>query len=703
MRAWFDLYPGKPLTDSDLRVLTKHEYQIRCCRRVLQILCYPYGDWNGDFWFKTGAARQACESLLDASESWAGTTDWRHLAERMQLRIPGAENVLDVEATLLRLGEAHDFGPGPNGKIVPQQSRLIKRIARKIVTYLIARAAPVPIHELADAISAGQVPFEVFLRPSVSPTWLNEYVIKSSELLIQLEDKRIALAPVLAANKPTGIVGILYSIVSRHGEPIRMQDLCDKASVYGIGRNQTGMLIHSHRAACLFMLTRGIVGLVGRDEAANPSEYEAANPWCDRKRVRPGHEIGCAEDGALVADIQVRRSIREQGLGLPWPFSLVLLDGSSHILLDDDRIALTRRPNGDLDLPQLAPGDVVRLTLRRIRNSSILSISTQTQAQITPIRLGKAGAAFPLALLPSRGRPGWVTEFENRHDGTYFIDLDTVFSALPSALSQRRRVYALHAFVALGIVRHTSRRWKVAAGQPLPPAIASAFQLASDDSRAYTALPEADRAAVAWLVRAAWLTPNLGWSIVRHNDLSQDTELDPLLSDTGVPSSIGTREAALMRVVETAHQAADRLEHPGNLDLLDETGIIARRYLTALGYTSYHGVRELVRVGSWASIAYAHSSDAKPTGVWVLKPVGVAIEEADTVRAVQEAKKVGSRSWAVTNGLRLKGSQESEAFDIDLRAVGRIEESYEQLIRLAAEPADFVNSEGYLRNGDNAE
>jgi len=158
-----------------------------------------------------------------------------------------------------------------------------------------------------------------------------------------------------------------------------------------------------------------------------------------------------------------------------------------------------------------------------------------------------------------------------------------------------------------------------------------------------------------------------------------------------------------MRVVETAHQAADRLEHPGNLDLLDETGIIARRYLTALGYTSYHAVRELVRFGSWASIAYARSSDGEPTGVWILKPVGVALEEADNVRAAQEAKKNGSRTWAVTNGLRLKGSQESEAFDIDLRAVGRVEESYEQLIRLAAEPADFVNSDGYLRNSDHAE
>lgn len=292
MRAWFDLNPGKPLTDSDLRLLTKQARQLRCCRRVLQILCYPYGDWNGDFWFKSEAARQACEALLDATDSWAGAKDWRHVAERMCLRAPGVEKVLDVEATLLRLGEAHDFGLGPNGKIAPQQSRLKKRIARKIVTYLIARAAPVAIHELADAISAGQVPFEVFLRPSVSPTWLYEYVVKSSELLIQLEDKGIALAPALAANKPTGVVGMLYSIVSRHGEPIRMQDLCDQASVYGIGRNQTGMLIHSHRAACLFMLTRGIVGLVGRDEDANPSDYEAANPWSDRKKVRPGHEIG---------------------------------------------------------------------------------------------------------------------------------------------------------------------------------------------------------------------------------------------------------------------------------------------------------------------------------------------------------------------------------------------------------------------------
>ena len=62
---------------------------------------------------------------------------------------------------------------------------------------------------------------------------------------------------------------MLHSIVAEDGEPMRMMDLCDQAAAFGLSRNQVGVFIHSGRAASLFMLDRGIVGLIGRDENAN--------------------------------------------------------------------------------------------------------------------------------------------------------------------------------------------------------------------------------------------------------------------------------------------------------------------------------------------------------------------------------------------------------------------------------------------------
>lgn len=207
---------------------------------------------------------------------------------------------------------------------------------------------------------------------------------------------------------------------------------------------------------------------------------------------------------------------------------------------------------------------------------------------------------------------------------------------------------------------------------------------------AYPALLGDDRAAVAWLVRAAWLRPNLGWSIVRQDDLSRDTELDPLLSDVGAPLSLGIREAALMRVVEAAEQAADWLVHPGEDDPLDQTAILARRYLTALGYTGCRAVREIARTKSWTSISYALSGEGVPGGVGLLKPVGTAICALDLVAAKQEAKNVGSPTWGVTNALLLQGGRGKQSFALDFLAVARKEELFEQLVQLAADPSDFA-------------
>lgn len=691
VRAWFDLYPALPLTDRDIKAITQTPSEGRCLRRVLEILRYPVIVWPADLWFRTEAQRIACEGLVESSNTWSDALSWRDAVGAVASINPGLENIVDVERTLQRLGEACDIGPGPSGRIVRGQNRLIRRMARKIVTYLIARATSVPIDELAAAISMGQAPFQVFSRPSVSVDWLRQWVLKESDLLIQLEDGSVALAPPLARRSPTGAVGILYTIVSRYGEPMRMQDLCDQASGFGLSRNQTNMLIHSRRAACLFMLSRGIVGLVGRDEAANPADYEGKKSRDTRKRVRPGHEIGFDENGALAADIQVRRSVREQGLGLPWPFSLALLNASSYLFVDNERIPLLRKPNGDLELPQLSPLSVVRIALQAGR----LSITTRPDTTLTSINLAASGTTFTLGVAPTSDRPAWITEFEQRNVKKLFVDLDGVFSELPAALSAKRRLYALHGLLALGMVRRASGGWKVEPEQLIPPTLSRAFQMALQDPGQYPALVGEDKSATAWLVRAAWLSPNLGWSIVRHNDLSRDIDLDSGLSDINVPDTIGPREAALMRIVETAQQARDRIEHPANQDLLNETNLLVRRYLTAIGFTTYRAVRELTKTESWISIAYGHWAANEALGVWVLKPLGSRIEEQDLIVAQREAEKIGATTWAVTNSLHLRGASRVSKFDINLDEVGRAEGSFETLIQLSADPSDFAEQEPF--------
>jgi hypothetical protein len=76
-----------------------------------------------------------------------------------------------------------------------------------------------------------------------------------------------------------------------------------------------------------------------------------------------------------------------------------------------------------------------------------------------------------------------------------------------------------------------------------------------------------------------------------------------------------------------------------------------------------------------------------------LKPLGAPIVEADLAKAKRDARKIGAPAWAVTNGLRLQGAQSNQKFNIELRAIARVEGSFDQLIQLAAKPSDFINTD----------
>ena len=173
LRAWFDLNNGRPLTHAEINELTQTKHYARCVLRVLDILDYPRALIGAtDFWFRSEGDKRACQVMYESTRTWEGARDWGHLAARIKDNLPKIDHQLDVAATVQRVGEACGFGPGPNGQIISGHGRLVRRIARKTVTYLIARATPVPEDELANIISMGQFPFEVFLRPSVSVAWL---------------------------------------------------------------------------------------------------------------------------------------------------------------------------------------------------------------------------------------------------------------------------------------------------------------------------------------------------------------------------------------------------------------------------------------------------------------------------------------------------------------------------------------------------
>ena len=692
--AWFALNPRQPLTERDIEELAKSKRRARCIRLTLQALNYPHLVWNGVLWTSNEREIRAAEVLLTQGLLRVGlrSRGWNEIAAAIVKELPGIDRVLDLERTLQRVCLATDIGPGLDGRLVRGVSGEMRRVARKIATFLAVRAFPISYSEMADVISSGHPPFEVFEKPQVNPVWVRTCVRTLPESLRTNAEGVISLAPNLAKNPPPGRVGILYSLMVDHGEPMRMQDLCDRAATAGMSRNQVAMLIHSRRAACLFMLKRGIVGLVGRDEDANPDEYVAATPAAGGSRVRPGHGVGVDEEGAVLADLKVRRSIREQELSLPWPFSLVLLDNNSSLMIDGEPAPMVVRNNLALKVNQLEPNSTVQLRMlpSPTKGTGIsLEIFHNGRCPMPPQLLESqvpGGKDYPVGRPIKKGRPGWLYLFQEQYASETFASSYDLIQSFPSALSRRRKLYLFHGLAALGFIRMNKRGWATDLNQPLPFELQKALKTVSLDPGAYPARPDRERAAIVWLVKAAWLTANLGWSVVQVNDLT--TEFD--LPESNMSSTVALttpRKAALMRVSETAHQAEDHVLHPSNLTGIEETLAFARRYLIALGFTTYGAIREIESAGG--AIVEYRTNGQHPAGVWVLKPLGTEIQNVDVERARAEAKAIGVDAWAVCNGVQLEGEVgfNHVAFRID--DVASNNESFEHMLLFAADPRHF--------------
>jgi hypothetical protein len=683
------LHPRIPIT---IDLFASHDsMRARILKLALDVIGLPQPSAPFLLWTETAAQCRAVNALLGAlPEMFSTANSYADLAARASEILPRIDETLDLASTLPLLVEKLDFGPGLDGRFAGRHTALVKRVADKIVTYLQRRGGvPIPPADLARAVKRGVPPFEPFHRPPIQADWLIGCARRSSAHLQLFADGSIGLARGLAHLRPSGNLGVLHSIVVEHGEPMRMMDLCDQAARYGISRNQVGVFIHSGRAACLFMLNRGIVGLVGRDEGADPDDYTAATPRA-RSRPRIGQEIGFDAAGCVAVDLEVRRSIREQGLALPWPFNLVYFSERPRLQVDGCDEVIAIRPNGDLDLPQLEPRSRVRLRLRTTDGGHHLSVETGAVDRFAATTNGYAGADIAPGLPTNGDRPGWVDVVLDQL-GTAVHPLHNVQYLLPNALTPKRRLRALYAFVALGYVRPRGAQWRVHANRQLPDKLAEVFAILQDDPLAYAALTREQQAAAGWLVRATWLIPDVGWTGVRVNDLGDLGAEDEDGTD-GARATTNPRESALMRIVEAAHQASDLLKHPGDIDGLEATRSIVRRYLTALGYTAYNAVRDVDGLGLDAVSVHRSTGD-DASQLWLLLPVGAGITDRNvrSARDVARTKRIGLT--VVTDAFTLVAIKDKHLTTIDLRTVGQHQDEFDRIIALAADPATLSASE----------
>lgn len=682
LRAWFDVHPGEPLSDVDVDSLAKNPAHRRCLRLVLYGLRIPWVDWEGPIWAANAPQARALDVLLSKALFRVGLAEagWTGVASAIKEQFPELREVLEVEATLRRLGSARGFGPGIDGRLERDLGAQMRRVARKIVTYLSYRAHSIALDELAQVIREGWYPFEVFHRPHVTVEWLRQCIEHEARSLA-LSRARVSLAPD-AQGSPPGVVGTLHAILVTHGGPIRMQDLCDQAAEQGISRNQVTMLIHSRRAACLLILARGIVGLVGRDEAADPESYAPARPSAQANRVRPGNGIWLDDDGALVADMMVRRSVREQGFGLPWPFSLVLLDERACLLVDGEPRPICALPNGSLEADFLQPGFRVRVRLRpRSRTSgTVLEVSTGPLGPSKdPVTGGGAGTPYATGLPPENDRPQWVSQFLAKSESGTFTDLTEVARRLPSAFSQRRRIYAAHGLAALGVVVLRRRRgWIAVPSRRLPSILGKVFREVGSDPYAYHGMGRAKKAAARWLVRAGWMTPSLGWTSLVPNELGPAPDREPAADSIFLSAG----DLAVLRLVEAAGVAEDHREHPGGTDPLKVTKDASRRFLTALGFTAFEALSETGPSSDGILLKYRDSLGVA-VGVWKLRPVGSPIRLVDLEEARAKASRSRARAWGASNGVQLHVGSAQGQVSVRVKDLRAKSKAFADLVRIS--------------------
>ena len=655
LHAWIDLHPRDLLLETDLATLLARPRERRAAELVADAL-FPSVTHNFHrIWAGSQELLRAAEHLIGAHDMILGARGWDEAADVVRRELPGLDRVLDVDGILPRLsdGEIWDVGVDLSGRLTDGHQAHVRRVAKKIVTFLGTRACPISARDLADAIERGDPPFEVFDRPAVDPDWLLDCAEREPQLLSLLPDGDIWLGSSVEDREPTGRIAQLRDIVVSNGAPMRMQDLCDRAQEVGISRNLVGSQIHSRRAACLFMLRRGVVGLVGRDEDADPTQYTPVVAGAAAV-ARPGKGMGVDLDGALVADVIVRRSVHEQGFALPWPFSLAVLDPERTTLtVAGEHLPIETRSNGELRLDLFPPGTTLRLELHSRGGAHSLSIDMAPPDTIEPIVAEGAGIPYTGPKTTTEDMPVWLEQLLDQAADITFDRLEHVTAHLPSALSAKRRLAAVHALLALGALEQRAKRWRLVPGVALPRVLTDTLKDFRADPESYQGLDEHQRAAAVWMVRAGWLTPDIGWTYLREvcaGDVTTDEGDD---ADFMAPRPGASTELQIAEAIELALDV--RRHHDSTLALDQAVGFI-RRCLVALGHTGLGAIR-VTRYEDHAAI------EADELGCLIL-PVGRTIRDVDRDRA----KRLPEPARFVTNGVRIERLAPGEAVTLEIRS-----------------------------------
>lgn len=582
LRAWFDLHPQLPLLRSHLVALTGSPMELQALELVADAVATP-AELPVSMWTIDEKLARAAHHVFDARDILLGSRGIGEGLDRLRAELPGIESRIELAPFVqaLLLDGTWDVGPALDGRLIDGISAYERRVARKILTYLAARSCPIGVEDLADVIASGQYPFEVFERPPLSAERLVALVESTPDLLQLLVDGDVWFADAVTEREPAPRVALVRDIVRRNQGPMSMQALVEAAAERGVGRNQVQVLIHSRRATCLFILKRGIVGLVGRDEDADASEFTATSPWAFRRNVRPGRGIGIDAAGALETHLVARRSLHEQGFGLPWPFSLAVLDLERTELVVNGRQRRVRRvgETGDLRIDDVDPGASVYVTMRAGPQKRRLTIDTSALRPVREILADGAGTSSLARRGGSTDVPIWLQAVHGC-SGTSPADL---LALLPDVLDARRRQYAIHGLVALGVVVVRDTQWTIDASRPIPRAILEVFRRLRVAPHDYHHLDDDERTIAAWLVRASWLNAQRGWGVVH------EAGVEPPEAHENAVAQHDEEDTLHARLAEAIELLLD-----GVADGPDEREVherFARRCLQALGWTWLGAIR----------------------------------------------------------------------------------------------------------------
>jgi hypothetical protein len=264
LQAWFVLNPGRPLSARRVREIATTPELERALHISLLALRLPYVPDRGGYWLARPDEARAFRAIANLDDLAADAIAGRAVA-RVESELPGVGRVLDVAHAVSELSVSPRLPAGEFSASPTLQTGVIGSLARKMLTYLIARAAPITPDELAGVIEAGHWPFESMNLTNVDPVFISD-LAQSSTLLARSPEGELGPGGAYSEREPTGNLGVLYRTVRDAGAPVPTARLKQIASRSGMSENTTGVLVHGTRGPCLIPIGRGLVGMVGRDE-----------------------------------------------------------------------------------------------------------------------------------------------------------------------------------------------------------------------------------------------------------------------------------------------------------------------------------------------------------------------------------------------------------------------------------------------------